>query len=354
METRTVNITYADGFYEPENDGLRDFRWMRTIAHIQIATHDANKALVFSVGNPHGIAVQLVVAALKKHVLIIEPGWHTVLVPLCLLSPNAVEKISLACDYRLQVNGDKRELSLMLGDILLQEYSFNEGSFTTGSGFYEGEHDGIRGFHWITQKASLLAYPGKDQWLLFEVGFPGTFPVRLKVTRQNVTTEFFVINGWQQLAVDFPHYGESCLVTFETDARYEVPGGGDTRKLALMLGNIHCAPISNYERNSYFLHTDLFRNVETMARPTFFTFETSAICNMKCNMCVVDSKLKHYDISRVKTSEKTNYIFDELLPYATKLQLHATGEVLTGKDFWKALDKVKRTNKQTNKQESLS
>jgi MoaA/NifB/PqqE/SkfB family radical SAM enzyme len=208
------------------------------------------------------------------------------------------------------------------------------------SGFYEQEHDGIRPFRWMRREATLTVRPQNGDWLLFEVGHPGSFPVRLRLEVPGYSQEFTCINGWQQLAYDCSSFAErQATVSLSCDSQHDAPEDG--RELSLMFGNAHVSRPSAFAVNSLALHVDLFRETRLASRPTFLTFETSAVCNMRCAMCVVDPRLKRYKAGRSKNSDKIDYLYDELLPYASKTQWHATGEVLTGPNFWKALDKTR-------------
>jgi MoaA/NifB/PqqE/SkfB family radical SAM enzyme len=206
-------------------------------------------------------------------------------------------------------------------------------------GFYGPESDGIRPFRWMGPYGEIAVDSMERKWLLFEAGHPGIFPVRLTLRCGETERQFTITNGWQQLAFDLSDQGGiPCRVTLETDARHDAED--DTRTLALMMGNVRMGIPTDYEKNSFLLHTGLFTKTRLKSLPTFLTFETSAVCNMQCAMCVVDSKLKRYDPDRIKTTDKIDYLYDQLLPAASKVELHATGEVLTGQDFWKALEKA--------------
>ena len=329
------NISSNHGIYEQESDGIRNFCWMAKQASLSCTPTAA--FCKFEIGNPGTASAQLTIKLPSSDFdLEILPGWHPYFIDTSLYKNEECE-LKLMSNANNCVDSDTRELSLMIGDISFVD---TWECFYLKDGFYTKENDGIRSFHWMQKEARLTAFARPGEGLTFEAGFPGSFPAKLAVTCNGKTTEFSIINGWQQLAVPFEVTTPQLVeLTFRTNARHEAQG--DDRELCLMIGSINVGEISNYAYNSYLLHQDLFRSVVTSATPTFFTFETSAICNMKCNMCVVDPKLKRYDLSRIKTSDKVDYLYDQLMPNATKLQLHATGEVLTGKDFWKALDKAK-------------
>lgn len=336
-----MSIEYIEGFYSEENDNTRNFRWMQPQASIQISP-SIDKILVFYVGNPHKRNEKITIVGEKSISIELETGWHKVSIPLSFIMLKDTKVITFFCKAYLSIPGEERILSLMISDIKIESSNIDTKDIIILSGYYDEEFDGIRRFKWMKQKASLLIYPEDGQSLLFEVGSPESFPAKLWVSCQGTTKEFSIINGWQQLAIDLKQSEKPFVVNFATNAKHSAQ---DSRCLALMVSNLHLCSASQYSLNSRDLHIDLFKKTVTNSKPTFFTFETSAICNMHCSMCVVDEKLKKYSSERIKSSTKTDYIYDELLPFSTKLQLHATGEVLTGKDFWKALHKAQKMTK---------
>lgn len=335
-----VIVKPSSGFYDMENDGIREFMWMQSEAEFKVKILK-EKFLNFEVGHPGLEPASLTITLDKEFVYTIDHGWQKYFIDVSHYEDKELT-IKLCTDADNSVEGDSRNLGLMIGNF---ELSDTVQCYKIQEGFYPQERDEIRTFHWMQSSGKLKINAIPDCGLMFEVGHPGSFPVKLAVDCNGYKAKFSIINGWQQLAIPFNVKEPSAVeVTFETDAKHDV--ANDTRELSLMIGSIKVGKITDYAYNSYILHQDLFHSTKTNSTPTFFTFETSAICNMKCNMCIVDPKLKRYDSSRIKTSSKVDYLYDELMPNATKLQLHATGEVLTGKDFWKALQKAKNVSRE--------
>ncbi|WP_432718333.1 FkbM family methyltransferase [Pectinatus frisingensis] len=105
-------IKHIDGFYEKENDGIRDFYWMENVATIEVDVNTIN-ILIIPVGSVHE---NTTIKIGDKFFNIIK-GWQ-------ILEINVDEnykksnKIKFSCTANVDTKGlDSRNLSLMIGNI---------------------------------------------------------------------------------------------------------------------------------------------------------------------------------------------------------------------------------------------
>lgn len=327
-------INYINGFYDIENDGVRNFRWMKKEAEIKINEKFFNDAYI-KLDIAANEETELIISGNKKYILKLTIGWQTKYIPLDEINIDEEGIIKFETNFQLKNIKDARELSLMVSDLELIEKN-NLPKIIFLKGFYNIENDGIRNFRWMEKKAELLIKDfNKDDCLVMEVGISNELPVELNVGDKKVT----LINGWQQLCFNLSELKiRNKKIKLITD--YEIEIENDSRKLSLMISNVSIRKGTNFEKNSQKLSEEVFKKYDVKSYPTFVTYETSARCNLKCAMCAVDESLNEFDKNREAGIEKTKDIYMRLLPYASKLQLHASGECLLGKDFWISLERA--------------
>jgi|GEM_PF-6742605 len=188
----------------------------------------------------------------------------------------------------------------------------------------------------MSKSASLsLGDYDPDDWLIFSLGYPGGAPVRLVIagsTEENVN----LLTGWQTLAFQLkslrPRDG---MITLQSD--YEHPAPGDSRNLCLMIGNPVLGEPDAYIRNFTTICKALSRETVVDAYPVNTTYETSSLCNMRCIMCITKSDLGVFLPGRASGLKQIEPVCRELLPYTSKVQWHATGEMFTTDEIWRAL-----------------
>ncbi|MDQ0202599.1 radical SAM protein [Pectinatus haikarae] len=205
-------------------------------------------------------------------------------------------------------------------------------------GFYALETDHIRPFRWMKNNAKIFVnkYDHVKQWIKFEVGYTNKVPVTLTIDGKK-KFEFKILNGWQKIGMPIENLIENeGWVSFQCD--YVEDNKNDERNLSLMIGEIKIEEKDEHTYNSSLLAQEVFKFSRVKSKPTFLTYETVARCNLKCAMCAVDESLNKFTNDRKDNTEKTEPIYKELIPYSNKLQLHASGEVLMGNDFWRALN----------------
>lgn len=329
-------IKYLKGFYDIENDGVRNFRWMQKNAEIEINEYDLdedNYFLKFDVAADK--ETKLIISADKILEINLIPGWQTKFIPLEKICDIKNKKITFKSDNYLNVVNDNRELSLMISNINLIKKE-NAPKIIYQEGFYSKENDGIRDFRWMQNKAKLIINNFNiNDCLIMEVGISNELPIELKVGNKAVT----LINGWQQLCFNLKDIINKDNIV-EINTKYEITNKNEKRRLSLMLSDIELRKGNKFEKNSQLLSEEVFKKENVNSYPTFVTYETSARCNLKCAMCAVDESLNEFEKYREAGVEKTKDVYMTMLPYASKIQLHASGECLLGKDFWISLDEA--------------
>ncbi len=370
METRTVTITYADGFYEPENDGLRDFRWMCCAAACRLTAEGA--ALALWLGNPHPVAVELRIVGQKTHCRLLEPGWQELVIPLSLLALDAEGNCRLLCERKLQPANDSRELALMVGAcrcVPLPEV-------LPLAGFYAPESEALTEFSadfcWMQPEARLLVCPGgmtartaseepsepcaEQPWFLLDVRSPSDWPEKLFVSPAQHPEQrhmLHVLPGeWQVVGLPLAELlppGTSCAecgpLELVLSTPYELNDSGDTRHLALRVSNWRCKTPSRYERNAALMHREVFQTATPTSIPTMVACDTSAQCNLRCAFCCLDMELRPQQKGALGL-EKTGVITRTLLETASKIQPYLTGEPFAREDIWTVLEQAARIARQ--------
>lgn len=329
-------IKYLKGFYDIENDDIRDFRWMQKSAEIEVTEYDFNRDnyfLKFDIAADK--ETKLIISADKLFEINLVSGWQTKFVPLDKICNIENKKIKFKSDNCLSVADDNRELSLMISNINIIKKE-DAPKIILQEGFYSQENDGIRDFYWMQKKAKLIINNFDiDDCLIIEVGISNELPIELDVGSKVVT----LINGWQQLCFNL----KDIIIQddmIEISTKYEVINRDEKRQLSLMISNIEVRKGNEFEKNSQLLAEEVLKKELVNSYPTFITYETSARCNLKCAMCAVDESLNEFEKCREAGVEKTKETYITVLPYASKLQLHASGECLLGKDFWTSLDEA--------------
>ena len=332
---------YLEGFYEKENDGVRDFRWMQQKAKIRISNLRQNSMLTFAIGCPTPQNCVFSINGSKKVAISLTEGWEKVACGADEIGVAQNGEYELACDFVLDTTGkDSRTLSLMIGEI--EEITAEETpDVIYRKGFYEEENDRIRSFRWMQNKADFVVNNWKkDDWVSFEVGYTGTMPVDFAI-KGDKEINVKLMNGWQQLGFSLEEvFNSADGRQLELLCLYEnaIKNKDEKRDLCLMIGKIMLGKPSSYVKNSAEIAKSLFRDTKLKALPTFLDYETVAKCNMKCAMCACDESLNKFQNTRESGMGKTWSLYEHLLPYTSKLELHTSGEVLMGQDFWKALE----------------
>ncbi len=148
-----------------------------------------------------------------------------------------------------------------------------------------------------------------------------------------------LLTGWQTLAFSLSELApQDGTITLQSC--YEHPAPGDTRSLSLMIGDPSFGEPDAYTRNFTNVCKALTSETIVDAYPVTTTFEISSLCNMQCTMCIVSSDLGVFSPGRATGLRHIDHVCKELLPYTSKVQWHATGEVFTTDDLWKALNLV--------------
>lgn len=168
-----IEPLYINGFYHQENDGERNFRWMKK-GKSEIALSTKYKGWIrFFIGSPYS-EKQLISVGSQYEVreFEISPGWNEYFFYLS----QETSHIIFEGKCLFPVSGDDRELSLMLG-----EPKFGLPSYDTGivelKGFYATENDGLYDFRWMGADAELLiTQAGGGRWLLIDIKSPSAWP----------------------------------------------------------------------------------------------------------------------------------------------------------------------------------
>lgn len=208
-------------------------------------------------------------------------------------------------------------------------------------GFHDQEDDGLRPFRWMWREASIRVTGNSLQdWIVFEVGYPGGAPARLRITGAK-QVEFNLCSGWRTLAFRLgdilPADG---VIVLGCDYVHIVPN--ESRELSLMIGNPVVGEADAYAVNSAAVSNALFRNVVVDAYPVSTTVEVCSKCNMRCAMCIVDKEMGAISPKRDADIDDIFGFFSEIIPYSSKIQCHATGEVFLTDKIWDTLDYIKK------------
>lgn len=338
-------IQHLKGFYGKENDGIRDFRWMQPTAKIRISDLRQNSMLIFEVCCPATENCVLSVIGSKKFTVALVAGWQNLAIDVDEVGLALNGEYELKCDFALDTKGkDDRILSLMLGEIS-EIFADDKPDIVYRQGFYTEEIGNIRNFRWMQNKADFTINKWeKDNWIYFEVGYTGRMPVVLSI-KGDKEISVNLMNGWQQLGFRLEElFGSADGSKLELCCLYdnEIKNKNDKRSLCLMIGRIMLGTPSEYVKNSAEIARGLFRDTQLKALPTCLDYETVAKCNLKCAMCACDETLNKFQNTRESGMAKTWPLYERLLPYASKIVLHTSGEVLMGQDFWKALTLTER------------
>ncbi|MDQ0202465.1 radical SAM/SPASM domain-containing protein [Pectinatus haikarae] len=111
------NVLYKNGFYDKENDGIRNFNWMSPDAKIVIDNPSENEWLYSEVGYPGAILSTISFSTNNgkfRHTIKLRPGWHYIGIPISLLSNYPSIDISISVDYKHQAPHDTRNLGIMV------------------------------------------------------------------------------------------------------------------------------------------------------------------------------------------------------------------------------------------------
>lgn len=330
-------MTFGDGFYAAENDGQRDFRWMRRHAVITIPQPPAEKWLRLACANPHGAPVTVSLVGTREKQYILEPGWTSFSLCLDDVQPGAGGTVRLSCAQALQVPGDARELSLMVSEIA---WARPEGGVLLLDGFYAEESDNLRSFRWMRGKARLAVTGGAPgEWLLFYIKSPSAWaePLTLRDQKADARFPIHVLPGeWKVVGWPIEEIGGEGVFELETPYTLENQNMEDTRPLSFMISGAHVGVPTEYERNSALMHREVFKEDIPQSIGTLLACDTSSECNLRCVMCVLDKKLR--ERSKEKGCGKVNRYINKLIKISSKVQPYLTGEPFFRNDVWDIID----------------
>lgn len=336
-------IKYLKGFYDIENDGVRNFRWMQKNAEIEINEYDLgedNYFLKFDVAADK--ETKLIISTDKILEINLIPGWQTKFIPLEKICDIKNKKITFKSDNYLNVANDNRELSLMISNINIIEKKYIP-KFILENGFYNKENDGRRDFYWIKNKALLglnLTNVNIDDYLLLEVCSTCDFEcIDFTIESNNYRKTIKLIPGWQCVGIsliklNLKNNGVN-FISFICNWRNRLEK--DNRELSVMISNIRIKKPNKFELNSIKMHDSLFKEIVCDTKAWCFSCDTSAICNLRCAYCCLDTEIRKHKNSP-KGIEKIKNQIIEYLPYASKIQPYLSGEPLCRNDMWYVLE----------------
>jgi predicted SAM-dependent methyltransferase len=115
---KNMKIEYVSGFYDLENDGRRDFRWMQHNACI-VVQEIVSGFVSFTYGMAEGSAAFLNIYGKsgEEHIPVFS-GWHRICLDLNKLGGS---ELRFSCSHRVFAYPDQRELSLQLGEFFEPE-----------------------------------------------------------------------------------------------------------------------------------------------------------------------------------------------------------------------------------------
>lgn len=341
-------IKYLKGFYDIENDDIRDFRWMQKSAEIEVTEYDFNRDnyfLKFDIAADK--ETKLIISADKLFEINLVSGWQTKFVPLDKICNIENKKIKFKSDNCLSVADDNRELSLMISNINIIKKE-DAPKIILQEGFYNKENDGRRDFYWMKNKSLLglnLINVNRDDYLLLEVCSTCEAEcIDFIIENNNYKKIIKLIPGWQCIGISLSELNldYNCKVKYiNFICNWKKQIEKDNRELSIMVSNIRIKKPNKFELNSIKMHDSLFKEVVCDTKAWCFTCDTSAICNLRCAYCSLDVDIRKHR-NAPKGIEKIKKEIIEYLPYTSKVQPYISGEPLCRNDMWNVLEELNK------------
>jgi MoaA/NifB/PqqE/SkfB family radical SAM enzyme len=382
-------VDYDDGWYELENDGLTDFRWMKQKAACTFSGLDESffRVLRITAGHPFHNEKNPFLSVEDHGELIhnIEISWgeRSYYIPLGAIDDEMRIDFKLNKTFASAVTNDTRTLGILVKKIEL--LSLPKGTYLYGHGWHDEELDDQLPFRWTDQNASVLLNPDlieNNSFLQFYTDSPcPDFSQRLKVSIDGQSlVELSMLQKWSHHIVSLSDYKKklglkpkdqkTCIelvfsVNKTFDARHHLP---DSRTLGVKIRDIEFQ--NNYEEYKIYAFFQgqsqldsfprLLRNVdyqkiksynfdknsyeaqEAKTALTSFPISLYVDVNLKCNLsCPSCFRSAPKNKNRVwPTMDFTLFekIAHELFPTAYKVTLSGGGESILNRDFDKMIE----------------
>lgn len=329
-------IQLVEGFYAKENDGIRDFHWMSTAGILKLPSSTGFVTLFLA--NPQSKTVLLHAGEGKKEYQLV-PGWQNLFLDLNEIALDG-KALKLCCAEQLHVVGDSRELALMVGYAVHAEEQ--KKIAVLEKGFYSEESDGIARFCWMSKQAQIRYFHAdENDWLIMYIKSPSEWAEKIDFARDDgepIASAHVLPGEWKAIGISLKNCPKEGKIFIRTE--YSLQAEGDTRQLSFMIASPKVGIPTVYERNSALMHQEVFHTIKPQSHGTLLACDTSAECNLRCLMCVLDKELRQQFAEPAKGLEKTRELTLALLETTSKAQPYLTGEPFFRNDVWDVVDRT--------------
>lgn len=337
---------YISGFYDRENDGVRDFRWMRQKAQVVLENCAAEGYLMLTLAAPSEAVLRI--RGDKETCCPLVGGWQTKYVPMdAVVHLEGTNTLELESDARVEGIEDSRELSLMVSEIR-RIPAEDMPALWMGTGFYSLEHDGRRDFRWMGNDAKIRIFksPQEGEYLLLDAGSvceEECVTLSISCSQGNSGQEFRLFPGWQTVGIPL-HADGTAPVEVSLHCDWEHAAAKDERTLSLMISRVRVEVPNAFDQNAIQVHESLLRDTVCNTMAWCFACDTSAVCNLHCAYCCLDTDIRGHD--GIKGAEAVREVIVSYLPYAAKIQPYLSGEPFLREDMWEVLEEAGKSVEQ--------
>ena len=324
------DIILSDGFYDLENDGIRDFRWMKQ--HGEVVLSKDGEYIKFDVAGQRGQILQV-----NDEDFDLVGNWQTIIVPIQKLEQHRTVNFALNC--LMEGVNDNRELGIMLSNFcVLSKHELSSVLFYKG--FYANENDGRRDFCWM-QKSGKLIINNKiheSDYLLMDVASTcDSECITLEIISKKHHKKIQLFPGWNRIGVSCLEFGLSEKDVLDLKCNWKLTKDNENRELSLMVSRVEISVPNEYDVNSIKLHDSLFTKTKCDTYAWCFACDTSTVCNLRCAFCTLDLHIRK-NLDAPKGIELCKKQIWEYLPYASKIQPYLSGEPFAREDMWQVIE----------------
>ncbi|HHL39841.1 MAG TPA: hypothetical protein ENJ37_04995 [Deltaproteobacteria bacterium] len=255
---RPLSVSHSSGWYAPENDGVREFRWSSLDATFTIDRLPAPRPpflMIYAGSPPTGSRRRLTLSGEGGEAsLEVKPGWRWYVFPLD-GTIGAGRKGRIAVDVPFRAPGDDRTLGLMVSriewcDDFHMLFVNDEISSAVRpdvelvEGWHGLEDSGERPFRWCAAEATVRInrpLDGCKPFVVVRAGLPeGSAPRRMSFRGRAGEMSFQCRPGWRYYIFPLRDVmGGDNLVTLTVDGAQV--DGADGRTLGVMVSSVELA-----------------------------------------------------------------------------------------------------------------
>ncbi|MCJ7580188.1 MAG: radical SAM protein [Candidatus Aminicenantes bacterium] len=382
-------LDYGDGWYELENDGQNDFRWMKRKASCVFSGLDDSLFKVLRITAGHHFHSEknpfLSVEHLGKLVQNIEIFMRerSYYIPLGTIEDELRIDFQLNKTFDVAVTNDTRTLGISVKKIEL--LNLHKGTYICGNGWYDEEFDGQLPFRWTDQSASILLSPDLlENYAFLQFYAESPFPdfsqvLEISINGQSIV-ELAKLQRWSSHVVNLSEFKEKLGINSKKYKTYielnflvnktfdEKHPPINPRRLGIKLRGIEfhndekeykifsffqgnsqldsfpkLLQDGDYQKiKSYNFNKNLYEAKEEKTAlssfPTSLYVDVNLKCNLSCPSCFrssPDNKDKVWPTMDFTLFEK---IAHELFPTAYRVNLSGGGESTLNKNFEKIIE----------------